>query len=162
MSRALGARLAHIGFVAAVTLIALGLLAAATAYAFWSSTGTGTGAGSTASVVELTTTAATPSGTTLVPNETAPLVITVTNPNPMPVVVASVQLDPHRAVQVSGSVGACVAPPLTVDVTTSLSLAAESTATVTLPDAVTLGASAASGCQGATFTIPVTLSGGTS
>ena len=162
MSSARRPRPAVVAVVAVVALLAIGLLTAATAYAYWSSTGSATGVGSTGSVVSLTTTAATPSGTTLVPGGSAPLVLTVTNPNPMTVVVTSVQLDPNRDVEVSGSVGACTAPPLTVDASTSLSLAAHSTATVTVPDAVTLGDSAASGCQGATFTIPVTLSGGTS
>ena len=73
------------------------------------------------------------------------------------------QLDPGRAVEVSGSVGACTGAAAHASTrSTSLPLAAGSTATVTVPAAVTLGASAASGCQGATFTIPVTLSGGTS
>ncbi len=144
------------------TLATACVVAGATSFAWWSSTGSATGSASTDTLVDLTTTASTPSGTTLVPTGSAPLVITVTNPNPVPVVVTSVQLDPERDVEVSGGVGACVAPPLTVDATTSLALPAGSTTTVTVPAAVTLDASAASGCQGAAFTIPVTLSGGTS
>jgi hypothetical protein len=148
--------------VALVAVLALSAIAAASAYGWWSTSGVGEGSSATYSVVALRTTASTPSGTTLVPAGSAPLVVTVTNPNQMPVVVTAVELDPDRAVGVTGSVGACVAPPLTVDATTNLQLPAGSTTTVTVPVAVTLGASAASGCQGAAFTIPVTLSGGSS
>jgi hypothetical protein len=148
--------------VALVALLALSAIAAASAYGWWSTSGVGEGSSATYSVVALTTTASTPSGTTLVPAGSAPLVVTATNPNPMLVVVTAVELDPDRPVGVTGGVGACVAPPLTVDASTSLTLAAGSTTTLTVPAAVSLGASASSGCQGATFTIPVILSGGTS
>ena len=147
--------------LAVIALSALCVLGATTAFAFWSSTGSATGTASTGSVLSLTTTASTPSGATLVPGGSAPLVLTVTNPNPMPVVIGSVRLDATRAVTATGSAGVCTAPPVTVAATTSVTLAAGSTTTVTVPAAVTLGASASSGCQGATFTIPVTLSGST-
>lgn len=157
MNRRLGSRLAVTTAVATAAVVA-----GATAFAWWTTSGSATGSATTGTVVSLTTTAATPSGSTLVPGGSAPLVLTVTNPNPMPVVVTSVQLDGTRAVTASGATGACVLPPLGVAASTSLTLAPGSTTTVTVPAAVTLGASAASGCQGAAFTIPVTLSGRTS
>ena len=111
VTRAQKPRPAVVVLVVVVAVIAIGLLAAATAHAYWSSTGSATGTGSTGSVVALTTTASTPSGATLVPGGSAPLVLTVANPNPMAVVVGSVHLDPTRTVTVSGSVGSCAAPP---------------------------------------------------
>ena len=143
-------------------LLVASLVGAATAAAWWSGTGTGVGSSTTGSAVALTTTAAPPSGTALVPGGTAPLVLTVTNPNVVPVTVTSVQLDTGRPVAVTGAVGACAAPPLVVSVTTSIALPAGSTATVSVPAAVTLGVAAPSGCQGGTFTVPVVLSGRTS
>jgi hypothetical protein len=148
----------------AAVAVAVGMatvLAGGTAWAWWSSTGTGSGSGTTGNVIALTTTASTPSTTTLLPDGSAPLVLTVTNPNPMPVVVTGVQLDGSRAVGVSGAQGGCATPPLTVNATTNLTLAGGSTTTVTVPAAITLGSTAASGCQGATFTVPVLLTGRT-
>lgn len=147
---------------ASATVVVAGLVGAATASAWWSATGTGTGSSTTAAAVALTTTAAGPSGTALVPGGSAPLVLTVTNPSTVPVTVTSVRLDAHRPVSVTGAVGACDAPPLTVSATTEIALPAGSTTTVSVPAAVTLGAAAPPGCQGGTFTVPVVLSGRTS
>ncbi len=157
MTARIGSRLAIVTAAATV-----GVVAGATAFAWWSTTGAATGSASTGAVVSLTTTASTPSGTTLLPGGSAPLVLTVTNPNPMAVVVTSVQLDTTRSVTASGATGSCTSPPLSVAAATSVTLGPGATTTVTVPTAVSLGASAASGCQGATFTIPVTLSGRTS
>jgi hypothetical protein len=161
MTRPQRPRAAVVVLVAVAAVVAISLLLAATAHAYWSSSGSAIGTAPVGSVVSLTTSASTPSGTTLVPGGSAPLVLTVTNRNPMPVVVGSVQLDASRAVTATGSVGTCTAPPVTVAASTSLTLAPGSTTTVTVPGAVVLGPSAPSGCQGATLTIPVILSGST-
>ena len=162
-ARAMTRALLAVGLLTAFLVVSLvSVVGAGAATAWWTTSGAATGSATTGSTVALSARAGTPSGTVLVPGGTAPLVLTVTNPNPVPVVVGSVQRDPGRAVVVTGNVGACVAPPLTVSATTSLTLAPGSTTTVTMPDAVTLDTSVASGCQGATFTVPVTLSGSTS
>ncbi len=148
--------------LAACALTSGTVLGGGVAYAHWTTSGSATGSASTGTTVALTTSAATPSGTALVPGGTAPLVVTVTNPNAGSVLVTSVQLDTTRPVLVSGAVGTCTSPPLTVSAATSLTVAGGATTTLTVPNAVTLGATAASGCQGATFTLPVTLSGRTS
>jgi hypothetical protein len=145
-----------------LSVVVASLFVGGVAFAWWSTTGSGSGTGATGTVVALTTTGSTPSGTALVPGGSAPLVITVTNPNPRAVAVTSVSLDGTRSVGTTGSVGACTAPPLAVSATTSLTVPAGATQTFTVPSAVTLGSGAASGCQGAVFTIPVTLSGRTS
>ena len=147
--------------LAACALTSATVLGGGVAYAHWTTSGSATGSASTGTTVALTTSAATPSGT-LVPGGTAPLVVTVTNPNPGPVTITSVQLDTTRSVVVSGAVGTCTSPPLTVSAATSLTVAGGATTTLTVPNAVALGTTAASGCQGATFTLPVTLSGRTS
>ena len=138
------------------------VLTGGVAFAWWSTTGSGSGSATTGTTVALTTSASTPSGTVLVPGGSAPLVITVTNPNAGSVTITSVQLDTSRSVTVSGEAGTCTAPPLTVSATPSLVLAGGATTTFTVPNAVTLGSAAANGCQGATFTLPVTLTGRTS
>lgn len=129
------------------------------AFAWWSTSGRGSGTASTGTVVALTATAATPSTTLLTPGGTAPLVMTVKNPNAEAVVLTAVQLDGTRTVAVAGAAGSCTAPPISVSATTSISLPGGGTTTVTVPAAVSLGAAAPTGCQGASFGIPVVLTG---
>lgn len=143
----------------ALVLALLTLPVGGVAWAWWSTSGAGTANGSAIATVALTTTASTANATTLVPGGAADLVVTVTNPNSRAVTLTSATLDSSRTVTVAGAVGPCTAPPLAVSATLDQPLAAGATTTVTLPSAVTLGASAASGCQGASFTVPVTLVG---
>ncbi|MBR7744150.1 hypothetical protein KC207_12720 [Phycicoccus sp. BSK3Z-2] len=150
------------GLVVAAVVTVGSVLAGGSAFAWWSTTGAGSGDGTVGAPVALTTTASVASGAALVPGGSAPLVLTVTNPNPTSVLVTAVRLDGSRPVAVSGAVGACTAPPVTVDAATSSSVPAGGTVTLTLPDAVALGAGAPSGCQGASLTVPVVLDGRTS
>jgi hypothetical protein len=145
--------------VIAATALTAAVLAGGSAWAWWSGAGSAAGSSATGSVLRLTTSASVPAGATLVPGTSAPLVLAVTNPNTRPVLVTGVQLDASRPVTVTGGAGACVDPPVTVFAVTSTTLAADSTTTITVPAAVTLGTTAPSGCQGATFVVPVSLSG---
>lgn len=156
-----------VGRVLASAALALGVAAplCGTAWAVWSSSGAGTGSAGTGTVVSLTTTAvAAPADGAYPGGPATALAVAVSNPNPFAVQVTSVALDPSRPVTVSGASGTCSAPPVSVSATgLSLSVPANASGTVlTVPGALTLGSSTDSGCQGATFTVPVVLTGRTS
>lgn len=153
----------------AAYVIALGLAAGAvattgTAYAYVRSTGSGNGTSSTpAGIARFTTTATVASGSTLAPGGSAPLTVIVNNSaNAYALTVTSLTLDTTRTVGVTGAAGTCSNPSLTVSTPLNwagISVAPHSSSAATqIPGAVTLGA-VASACQGATLTVPVTLSG---
>jgi hypothetical protein len=156
-------------FIRRLLVMLAGLIATAlstgTASASWSSAGAGAGSASAgAGLASLTTTATVATGAALAPGGAATaLSLKVNNPGSLPVTVTSVALDGSRSIGVSGAVGACVNPPLTVTTPVGWSgltvPAGGTTGATTIPGAVSLGAAASSGCQGATFTIPVTLTG---
>lgn len=134
------------------TVLAVGT--AGTAYAYWATTGTGSGSGSATAPSPLTTIDATGSTSgLLVPGGSAALVVNVSNPNSYSVTVTSVA--PNGTPSAS-----CTTPALTVATSSGLTtvIGANSTSPLTLAGAVQMGASS-SDCQGATFTIPVTVTG---
>jgi hypothetical protein len=141
------------------------VLLGGTASAYWLNVGTGTGSASSATgLTSLTTTATVASGAALAPGGAAvALSVQVDNPGSLAVTVTAVALDNSRTIGVSGAKGTCVNPPLTVTTPVGWSgltvPAGGSTGATTIPGAVALGVGASSGCQGATFTIPVTLTG---
>jgi hypothetical protein len=141
------------------------LLLTGTASAYWHSTGAGTGsASSAAGLASLTTTATVATGAALAPGgSAAPLTLTIDNPGSLAVTVTTLALDASRSIGVTGAKGTCTNPPLSVTTPagwTGLTVpAGGTTGATTIAGAVSLGVAASSGCQGATFTIPVTLTG---
>ncbi len=128
-------------------------------FAEWLATGTGEGYAKAVEAQALTTESATATGT-LYPGGTGDLTLRVRNPNPFPVTVTSVA--PNGPV--ASDAPACDAAGHGVSLSpqqVSLTVSAEQAETFTLPDAITMAADAADECQGATFTIPVSLNGGT-
>ncbi|MEU0883470.1 hypothetical protein ABZ345_33095 [Lentzea sp. NPDC005914] len=138
--------------VFAVMTAALG---SGVAYAAWTSSGNGsatTKAGTAQAPVvsggAVTTGLLYPTGTAI-----GTAVVTVQNPNPYPVVVASVA--PNGPVP---AVGSC--PASTVSFTAQApgtAIAAGGTVTITMPNSVAMIANAANACQGADFAVPVTV-----
>jgi hypothetical protein len=140
------------------------LLIAGTATARWSTTATGTGSAATSSGFSaLTTTAVTASGALLYPGgAAAPLTLQISNPNGFPVKVTGLSLDGSRSISASGGIGTCANAALSVSASgwAGVTIPANgNSGTITVAGAVSMGAGADNGCQGATFTIPVTLSG---
>jgi hypothetical protein len=137
----------------------LGLLAAAgIAFAAWTATGTGSGYAKAKTAQPLTTvdvSATTPA--TLYPGATGDVLLKIHNPNPYPVVVTDVTGNGS----ITASNGSCNVASVTFTNQTGLSLnvPASSDATFTLSGAVQMSTAANDNCQGATFTIPVALSG---
>jgi hypothetical protein len=144
-------RLTRIGALTATLLCAT----AACTFAFWSATGAGAGqAGSLATPAPVTISPATTSQELLPTGAaTGDVAVTITNPNPFPVHVNQLALDPVQGTSgYSANAAACelsFAPQTNggagwdVPATGSLS--------VDLTNSVTMGTGAASACQGQSF-----------
>lgn len=140
---------------AAVTLI-IGL-GTGTAYAYFTSTGLGTGSATAGTLQAVTVQAATVSPSTpLSPGVTGDVVLNVNNPNTSAVSLVSVSYGTITAV---GGIGTCTTTGITLNTPTNLpyTINASGTTSVDLAGAATMGSSSQTGCQGATFSIPVTI-----
>jgi hypothetical protein len=128
--------------------------AASAAFAAWTVSGGGTGTATATSAQDLTTSVATTTAQ-LYPGITgANLYLTVNNPNPFPVAITSVNANgaavpdgSHPACTTTGVSFTTTAVTQTVPASGSLSFTAAG---------VSMSNASSTGCQGATFTIPVT------
>ena len=148
----------------ATVLIALAALAAALgaagiAVAAWLSSGAGRPGVSAGNALAPTTSTVAGSAVTsglLVPGTTGTAVLTVTNPNPYRVRVLTIA--PNGAATASGGVGTCATTGVTFTAQQpGVTLAAGAGTTLTLPGAVAMSTASETGCQGATFIVPVTV-----
>jgi hypothetical protein len=143
----------------ALTALSVGGLA----FAAWlsSSTGSAYGRGATAQAL---TTVDVSAGTTadLYPGATGSAVIKIDNPNPYPIRITSVSADaaPIKA-DAAHEAGGCVTTGVSFADQTGLSIdvPANGAAEASLTGALKMSNASDDGCQGATFTIPVTFSG---
>ena len=143
------------------------------AFAAWTSRGEGQGSATALRAVDLSTSVATPVAG-LYPGGSADLSITVNNPNPYPVSVTAIEPDPERGISVFGR--GCESDNVTFSITggsfgatpgvlsVPVSVAAKvgstpGTSPITLTRAVRMVADADNDCQGATFTVPVVVTG---
>jgi hypothetical protein len=134
-------------------------LAAGAAYAYFTSSGQGTVSGSVATMQTVTISSATVSPSTpLVPGGTGDVTLEVTNPNGFAVTLVSVAGTGGTITADSGHPG-CTTTGVTFTSQTGLStvLQPDSTTPVDLPGAASMSTASSAGCQGATFTIPVTI-----
>ena len=140
--------------------VVLGLSATAgTAYAVWSATGTGSAAAAAGTVQPLTTSVTTVSSGLLYPGVTGDARITINNPNPFPVTVTGVAgtgtITSDKGAACDAATGVSFS-----DVTgASLAVSASGSQTFTLAAAVAMDNSSDDACQGAVFTIAVSLVG---
>ena len=136
------------------TVAAVGI-GGSVAYAAWTSTATGSSQARSGAASSATVTAAT--GTAgLYPGASDAVYFTVTNPNSFPVTYTTANF----GAVVSSDPALCPAANVTTADKTGLSItvAANTTsATLSIPAAVTMAANAPDGCQSKTFTIPTTL-----
>ena len=146
---------------AIVAFAAFTALTSGAALALWSASGTGFGQAKALTAQSITVTAATATAD-LYPGFTAgDVFFTLTNPNPYAVTMTS--MTPGTVT--SSNPGACPASNVTVAAATGLSLTVGATATSStqsVVDVVSMAAAAPDGCQGVTFTVALTLSGGQS
>lgn len=155
----LGRRVATPVVGTAVAVVAL----AGVAGAYYQSTlaTSGTGSAKTASLQTVTfTVTGVASSAGLYPGGAgADLTVTVANPYGQAITVQS--LASAGTVTATGGTGTCTTTGITVATPGGLpaTVDASSTRTLTLTGAVTMGLTADSGCQGATFTIPLKVTG---
>jgi hypothetical protein len=161
--RRIAVALATAGVVSAVSV------GAGAAYAYWTSQGGGNGSaitttGASATVHVIAVTGGTDPSTLLSPGQTAELVLELSNPNSYPVTIAGIAQDGD--VTPSGGSGpgaACTGGSsgnTGVSVPTqamSVPLASGGAVSVRVPAGASMSPGSASGCQGASFQIPVTV-----
>jgi hypothetical protein len=113
----------------------------------------GTGMARSIAVVQSTGTVT----TELYPGARADLVVELDNPNNFSVDIVTVT--PSGPVTSSGGIGTCTTTGVTVPTQRGLSITVVpgSDVVVHIPDGVSMGPTSSSGCQGATFTVPVSL-----
>jgi len=141
-------------------LAAVGVLAVGSAaWAYFTSSGSGSGHASTGtmSTVTLNATAGTPS-TPLYPGGTGDLSLEVNNPNAYAVTLVSVT--GNGTIMPDAGHPSCMTTGVTFTNQTGLNTTILGSATndqILLPGAVSMNSSSSNGCQGATFSIPVTI-----
>ena len=142
-----------------IGIITTTLLAAGVAFAAWNASGTGSGyAKATTAQVMTTSDVAATTTAQLYPGGTADVKIKIHNPNPYPVRVTSI--DGNGAIT-SDKGAACDASTGVTYTNQSgtFDVAANSDASFTLLGAVAMSNASDNTCQGAVFTVPVSLSG---
>ena len=141
-----------------LAVIALFSLVAGAAYAYFTSSGSQSGSGTAGSLQSVTMAATTGTpGTPLLPGGSGDVTLKVTNTNNYAVTLVSVS--GAGSVSADGGHPGCTTTGITFTSQTSLniSIAANGTTQVDLPNAASMSAASSSGCQGATFSIPVTI-----
>ena len=137
-------------------------LAAGGAFSYFTSSGSGSGGGGvgTAQAVTVVAATGTPSSQ-LTPGGSADLVLELTNPNSYPVRIIGIAQRGTDVTPVGATGPGTPCSSTTTGVTVpsqlglSISVASGSNVTVHIPGAVSMSTSSASGCQGATFQVPV-------
>jgi len=144
-------------------LVVLSLMGAGVAFAFWGGSGSGTASGATDTTVPVTLTPGTaPTG--LYPGGQGNIALSVSNPNLFPVLIGSLALDTGQGTggfAVDAGHSGCAVVALTFTTATNGGAgwtvpakvgAVNGTLSVTLTNALAMGAAAANACQGASLT----------
>ncbi len=143
------------------------VLSSGVAAAYWTAGGSGSGSVSAGTASPLTTVSATASTTSLLypSGPAADLAMTVRNPNPYPVSITG--LSANGAVTAAGGIGTCTTTGVALATPTAglpftvpaRAAGTDGSITVSLTAAAQMTSTSENGCQGATFTVPVTLTG---
>jgi hypothetical protein len=144
------------GLLAALTAVML----VGTAVAAWVANGTGSGTAKAITGSPLTTLDASGSTTAqLYPGGSGNVSLRINNPNPYPVRVTAVA--GNGTITATGGTGTCTITGVSfVDQTgLTLDIAASTATTFTLTAAASMTNASADGCQGAVFTIPISMTG---
>src|SRR5437763_4117542 len=155
--RSLKSALRRTSVVGALTTVAVAVVAGS-AVAYWVTTGSGTATAQAGTAQNPTTSTVAVTSGLLVPGGTGDVYIKVNNPNGYPVRVTAVT--GNGTITASGGTGTCTTTAVTFTNQTPASnntIAAGGSATFTYPGAVAMGSNPDQGCQGAVFSIPVTV-----
>ncbi len=144
-----------------VGALMLGVTMAATvAFAAWTATGSGDGYAKAKTAVALTTVDVSASTTPqLYPGGSGDVLIKITNPNPYAVTVTGVAGAGAITSDKGATCDAATGVTYTAPTSPSLVVAAGASTQFTLTGAVAMSNASNNACQGAVFTIPVTLTG---
>jgi hypothetical protein len=135
-------------------------LASSIAFAAWTATGSGAGYSKATTAQVLTTVDVSASTSAqLYPGGTGDVIIRISNPNPYPVLVTGVARSGAITSDKGLACDAATGVTFTDQAGQTISVAAASTTNVTFTGAAAMSNASDNSCQGATFTIPVTLSG---
>jgi hypothetical protein len=140
----------------ALVCLTLGLLSGSAA-AYWTNHGSGAASGATGTMSTVTVTAFTggdaPSSS-LLPGGSSDVVLRISNTNAYAVTLTAISL--NGSVTATGGIGACSTPGVSPNFPSSPSIAVPAGSTlIHLHGAATMSAGSSSGCQGATFEVPV-------
>lgn len=150
----------------AAGLLSLGVGAGA-AWGFWTTGGSGTGTATGASIGPVTLVAVTGSPSTpLYPGGTGDVVFNISNSNAYPVTLSSVTLEAGHSITASNGIGTCSGsggvsfttqtPNITIPANTATN-GYPNGFPVDLAGAASMSTSSPTGCQGATFSVPITI-----
>lgn len=134
--------------------------ASGAAYAYFTGSGHGTGSASVGTMQTVTISSATVSpGTKLLPGGTGEVTLEVNNPNTFAVTLVSVTLVSNGTITGTGGVGSCSNTGVTFAPQNGLNtrIPPGGPTEVDLLGAASMGTGSDPGCQGATFSIPVTI-----
>jgi hypothetical protein len=146
--------------LSAATIATGALLAAGVAFAAWTATGSGNGYAKAQTVQALTTVDASGSTTAqLYPGGTGDVVISVSNPNGFPVTITAVSGNGTITSDKGSACNASTGVSFTNATGLSQVVAASTTTTFTLTAKASMSSASDNTCQGAVFTIPVSLTG---
>ncbi|GLZ47106.1 hypothetical protein Acsp06_32910 [Actinomycetospora sp. NBRC 106375] len=149
-------RLPAVGVTGVVVAVLLG---AGLASAAWLSSGGGTATSRAGQAQAPTTTTVAGSAITanlLYPGSSGDVKVTVNNPNTYPVTVTSVS--PNGSPTAAGGSGTCATTGVTLTTASpGTAIPANGSTTLTLAGAASMTSASETGCQNATFTIPVTV-----
>jgi hypothetical protein len=137
-----------------------GALAVSVAFAAWTATGTGSGYAKADSAQALSTVDVSAStSATLYPGATGDVMLRISNPNPYPVRVTEVEGNGTITSDAGAACNASTGVTFTDQTGLTLDVPASGQATFTLSGSVAMSNGSDDSCQGAVFTIPVTLTG---
>jgi hypothetical protein len=133
-------------------------LGVGSAFAFFTSHGSGSGAAPSGTVVAVTTASLGTPTSPLSPGSTGDVILKVTNSNSYAVTLTSVS--GNGPITVDAGHSGCATTGVTFTAQTGLSTGLPGNGAVTTVDlsgAASMDSTSSSGCQGATFTVPVTI-----
>jgi hypothetical protein len=131
------------------------------AYAYWATVGAGSGAATNGTMATVTVEALVAGDSprnTLVPGGTADVAVRALNPNSFPVQVYAIR--GNGAATADANHPACTGVTFTspaVPLNPAVGIPANSSVVITLPGAAKMADNSPAACQGATFSLPVTL-----
>ena len=141
------------------------LVMSAVAFAAWTASGSGTATASAGTAQTLSIDSPS-TATGLYPTGAVDVQVRVTNPNQYAVTVTEIKQTAGQAISVDSGHSTCDVTSVTFDdaggANLNLRVPAGASATTTLTSAVAMSNAANDACQGATFTVPLSLTGASS